>query len=271
MALTLTDLKAQGLLRELARVFGSEDEAAGLLLRIGMPRERLPIFRAAGNPLNFWRQAAHAVEDGVTAGGLEALLAVAAEDFPHNPRFARFARFAPGRTGAPRQPDPPARRRMKAARPAVPRAGDPAGPAPRRDQQRDRVFVCYARDDKPQVMRLYQRLQGDGLEPWIDAVDLLPGEIWEPAIKRVITEQSHAVIVCLSRRAIEKIGYVQEEIRMALDILGKQPEGRIFLIPARLEECTLPHRLQHINSVDLFLDGGYEKLLAALRTHQIAE
>lgn len=264
MALTVKDLEARGLLTELARVFRSEDQADGLLWSIGMPPERLPSFRAAGNPYNFWRTATQEIENGMTAGGLEALLAAAAKQFPHNQLFSSWD----WSSGAPTKPPDPS----GGGGPTAPQPTGFGAPPPQPEEGRTRVFLCHANEDKPRVKPLYKRLKADGLQPWIDVVDLLPGQIWAEEIQRVL-RRSHAVIVCLSRRSVEKSGYVQREIRMALDILDEQPEGRIFLIPARLEECTIPQRLAHLHWVDLFpeegYEEGYEKLLAALRAHRV--
>jgi hypothetical protein len=38
--------------------------------------------------------------------------------------------------------------------------------------------------------------------------------------------------------------YYKKEIKFALDEAEKQPEGTIFLIPLKLEECDVPERLQ---------------------------
>ena len=43
------------------------------------------------------------------------------------------------------------------------------------------------------------------------------------------------------------------------------PEGAIYLIPARLEECRIEDRLAGRQWVDLFETGGYEQLVKALR------
>ena len=72
------------------------------------------------------------------------------------------------------------------------------------------------------------------------------------------------MIVCLSRASITKTGYVQKEIKVALDVADEQPEGTIFLIPLRLEECEVPQRLSRWHWVNLFEPGGYERLLRAL-------
>jgi hypothetical protein len=75
---------------------------------------------------------------------------------------------------------------------------------------------------------------------------------------------SQVVIVFLSRQSASKIGYVQKEIRIALDVADQQPEGTIFLIPLRIEDCEVPQRLSRFQWVDLFEPRGYEMLLRAL-------
>jgi hypothetical protein len=48
-----------------------------------------------------------------------------------------------------------------------------------------------------------------------------------------------AILVCLSPDSINKEGYVQKEIKYALDVADEKPEGVIFFIPARLEPTVL--------------------------------
>jgi hypothetical protein len=43
------------------------------------------------------------------------------------------------------------------------------------------------------------------------------------------------------------------------------PEGAIYLIPVRLENCIVETRLADRQWVDLFESNGYQSLLAALR------
>lgn len=128
-----------------------------------------------------------------------------------------------------------------------------------------RVFLCHGREDKPAVRRLYDQLRAEGdLDPWLDAEKLLAGQNWEYEIRKAIRD-SDVVIACLSSTSIDKSGYVQKEIKLALDEADKQPEGTIYVIPARLDNCTVPDRLSHSHWVDLFESGGYERLLRALR------
>ncbi len=125
------------------------------------------------------------------------------------------------------------------------------------------VFLCHASDDKPAVRTLYRRLKNDGYQPWLDEEDLLPGQDWESEIRKAV-KASHIVVVALSASSVTKTGYVQKEIRLALDYADEQPEGMIFIIPARLEECSVPDRLSVWQWVDLYSPNGYEKLTRAL-------
>lgn len=125
------------------------------------------------------------------------------------------------------------------------------------------VFLCHASGDKPAVRELYKKLRTDGFRPWLDEADLLPGQDWQREIPNRLRD-SDVVVVCLSCQSTIKTGYVQKEIKHALDAADEQPEGEIFLIPLRLETCEVPQRLARWHWVDLFELHGYEKLLRAL-------
>ncbi|HXV44695.1 MAG TPA: SUMF1/EgtB/PvdO family nonheme iron enzyme, partial [Anaerolineae bacterium] len=128
-----------------------------------------------------------------------------------------------------------------------------------------RVFLCHASGDKPAVRDLYQRLSGEGfIQPWLDEEELLPGQDWQREIPKAV-RAADVVLVCLSPHSITKAGYVQKEIKFALDIADEQPEGTIFLIPLRLEPCDVPERLNRWQWANLFDARGYERLLRSLR------
>lgn len=125
------------------------------------------------------------------------------------------------------------------------------------------IFLCHSAADKAAVRALYHRLVSDGFLPWFDEEDLLPGATWELAIRNAV-RASDFVVVCLSKTSTKGVGYVHKEIKLALDAADTRPEGEIFVIPARLESCDVPERLQHLHWVDLFSDSGYPRLTEAL-------
>lgn len=127
-----------------------------------------------------------------------------------------------------------------------------------------RVFLCHASDDKSFVNRFYSRLVNDGVEAWLDKEKLIPGQNWEVEISNAV-KNSDVFIVFLSSKSITKEGFVQKEIKFALDIADEKPEDTIFIIPARLENCNVPRRLSKFHWVDLYTNNGYEQLLKALQ------
>lgn len=127
-----------------------------------------------------------------------------------------------------------------------------------------KIFLCHSQEDKPEIRELYQRLISDEFDVWLDEEKLVPGQEWDLEIKKAIRD-ADAVIVCLSQNSITKSGYVQKELRMALDIADEKPEGEIYLIPAKLEDCPVPLKLSRWHWVNLFAKNGYKKLLSALQ------
>jgi hypothetical protein len=129
------------------------------------------------------------------------------------------------------------------------------------------VFLCHASDDKARVIELYDRLEAAAFDPWIDQRKLHGGQDWDFEIKRAV-RRSDVVIVCLSPRSITKEGYVQKEIRQALDIADEKPQDHVYIIPVRLEECDVPETLRRWQRVDLYAEDGFERLLMSLRDAQ---
>ena len=126
-----------------------------------------------------------------------------------------------------------------------------------------KIFLCHASNDKPEVRELYNLLVKHGADPWFDAEKLLPGQDWNLEINKAL-DDSDVILLCLSKKSVDKEGYVQKEIRIALDRALEMPEGRIFLIPARLEDCELPYKIRNYQWVDLFTADGMVKLMKSL-------
>jgi len=128
-----------------------------------------------------------------------------------------------------------------------------------------RVFLCHSSNDKKEVVNLYNRLcSNTNIDPWLDTMKLLPGQDWEFEIKKAI-QNSDVVIVCLSKTSISKEGFVQKEIINALNVAEEKPEGTIFIIPLKLDECQIPQRLKRWEWVNYFESNGYNKLMHALQ------
>jgi len=129
-----------------------------------------------------------------------------------------------------------------------------------------RVFLCHASQDKPAVRELYKRLADNPwIDPWLDDEKLLPGQDFDLEIYKAARD-SDTIIICLSKVSVAKEGYVNREIRRALDASDEKPEGAIFIIPLRLDDCTPSfERLKRLHYVDYFVPNAHEKLIQSLR------
>jgi TIR domain len=108
------------------------------------------------------------------------------------------------------------------------------------------------------------------LKPWLDKEDLLPGQTWNSEIRKAI-KNSRYFIGLFSSTSIQKRGYIQKEFKFALDVLDEFPEGEIFAIPARLDDCEIPYeKFRGIERVDLFpnWEEGIHRLLRTFGMHK---
>ena len=136
-----------------------------------------------------------------------------------------------------------------------------------------RVFISYAREDKTMAQRLYDDLKKNGVEPWLDDENLLPGQNWKLEIGKAIKNCDY-FLALLSSHSVSKRGYVQKELKKALDILGECPKSKIFIIPVRLDDCQpIDEELEELHWLDLFssYDRGLAKILQVLKPGKKSE
>lgn len=120
------------------------------------------------------------------------------------------------------------------------------------------IFLCYAREDEDRVREAYSRLRALGGELWMDKENLVAGQHCTREIPRAL-RASTLVLVCLSNSSVSKIGYVQQEFKLALDTLKERPEGVIHTIPVRLDACAVPEQFYELRWCDLFEDDSSER------------
>jgi TIR domain len=125
------------------------------------------------------------------------------------------------------------------------------------------VFLCHSSADKALVRELCVRLESNGVQPWLDEKNLLGGQDFQQEIRRAV-RASDVVVICLSNSSTTKSGFVQREIKYAMELAEEQPEGALFLIPLRLEECNVPQSLNKLHWIDYFKADGYQHLRRAL-------
>jgi formylglycine-generating enzyme required for sulfatase activity len=132
-----------------------------------------------------------------------------------------------------------------------------------------RVFLCHSSKDKAAVRELYQKLRAEEwIDPWLDEEKLLPGQDWHEEIEKAV-EITDVVIVLLSKQSVSQEGFVQRELKLALDVADEKPENTIFIIPLRLDDCPAPRRLRGWHYVDYFPESQkpwvMKRLIASLK------
>ena len=134
-------------------------------------------------------------------------------------------------------------------------------------ETRPRVFIAYVEEDYHQAERLFDELTAHGFNPWIDRKKLLPGQNWPRSIERAI-EIADFFLACFSQRGTGKRGHFQAELRYALECADRLPLGEAYLIPIRLDTCTVPPMIERsIQHVDLFpdFDEGFQRIVSVMR------
>lgn len=72
------------------------------------------------------------------------------------------------------------------------------------------------------------------------------------------------LVFCISRSSVNKRGFVHVEQKWALEIADHIPEQQIYLIPARIEECSVPFSLAQYQYIDLYVEDGLDRLTKAI-------
>lgn len=213
-------------------MFRDGTKADILLTSIGFPPSRKTIF--SDNPLNFWTEICNEIEHGAIESGFEKLIQAASKMYPSNKVFS------------------PVRHSEDSS-------NDSAAVSLK-------VFLSYASGDRAEVLRLYNSLKNDGFAPWIAEENIVPGQDRKLEITKAV-RKAYAVVICLSNESVTKAGQVHREIKMALDAAQEQPEGTIFIIPLRLQQCDIPYQLTDLQGIDYFEDQerGYSLLVRGLK------
>lgn len=129
------------------------------------------------------------------------------------------------------------------------------------------VFMSYATPDWERAKKLYLQLQQDfpNIDFWIDREKLSPGMDWDLGIKKTI-QACDAAILVLTKKSVDKEGYIQKEFKAVLERAEEMPAEHIFVFSVRLEECDVPYRLTKWQYCDLFgRNNDYNKLKQAIR------
>lgn len=126
-----------------------------------------------------------------------------------------------------------------------------------------KIFISYAREDEDAALEIYSFLVSEGFSVWIDKKNLMPGQDWKIEIEKAIKDSS-VFLACLSNSSVNETGFVQAELKRAFDVADLMPEGKIFIIPLRLDDCQVPYKIQHLQWLNYYEINSRNRLLAVI-------
>lgn len=133
-------------------------------------------------------------------------------------------------------------------------------------QNRPKVFICHANEDKNYAELLYKRLHNSGFELWLDKETLRGGDQWDLVIKKAIKKEIDYFLILQSQILAKKlVGYVNKEI---LEARERQKEFRFgirFIIPVKIDDCPFLEVLEDLQTIDLTDENGFERLVQAIK------
>lgn len=130
-------------------------------------------------------------------------------------------------------------------------------------RERPSAFISHSSLDLPFARRLADRLQGQGVDVWLDDMQLKAGDALTTAISLAV-EQHDFVIVILSKASLAS-DWVRKEMKLATKRASRTPLAR--LVPVLLERkaaARLPRMLRDTKYVDFSDQKTFETGLAQL-------
>ncbi|MBX7211555.1 MAG: toll/interleukin-1 receptor domain-containing protein [Verrucomicrobiaceae bacterium] len=124
------------------------------------------------------------------------------------------------------------------------------------------LFLSHNSKDKPEVIRLREKLRELGLKAWLDKEQLPPGQNWQQLIDSGL-KNSRAIAACFGEAGVGPWHEEEMQAAMHLAVQEKRPVITV-LLPGASREPDLPLFLRSRGWVDF--RGGYSaELLERLR------
>lgn len=136
----------------------------------------------------------------------------------------------------------------------------------------NKVFISYSTKDKDIALRIHDKLEENGLLPWIDRNKIAVGRDLTDTISKAI-EACGFIVVLLSKESV-KSDWVAQEVALALE-KEKDYADRLgnIIIPVLIDDCQLPDNLAFlkdrlwvpITSDDYSFDESMDRLCQSIK------
>ncbi len=130
------------------------------------------------------------------------------------------------------------------------------------------VFISYTSGDRDRVEPIADALIASGIDAWMDVKRLKAGQNWDFEIRRAL-DKAEVIVVVISDKSVTKRGYVQREVRLALEKAEEKLVDDIYLIPVLLDEnVTVPDLIKDLQFIR-YRDEAFQELLLDAVRHQL--
>jgi hypothetical protein len=117
------------------------------------------------------------------------------------------------------------------------------------------VFLCHNSKDKPEVRKIKDKLQAEGVQCFLDESYLIGGEQWKSEISRAI-RNSRSVAIFVGRNSLGR--YQKKEIK---SLEGRTTFDNLKVIPVLLDTANQKSiEIFHSHDVDWIWDNHYVDL-----------
>ncbi|MEB3120639.1 MAG: TIR domain-containing protein [Snowella sp.] len=127
-------------------------------------------------------------------------------------------------------------------------------------EQRPQVFVSYASADSMDAKVIVEGLRSRGINVWLDADEIRPGDHWVESIRTAISASAYFLLL-LSKHSVQSSWMTHE-------VILKELQSRdVTFLPVLLEDCNIPSPLAVYQYFDMRsgVEENLGKLAEALR------
>lgn len=126
------------------------------------------------------------------------------------------------------------------------------------------IFISYASPDQARVDPIVDGLERANFNIWMDHRRLVAGQNWDAEIRRALGKAA-VVILFMSEISVDRQGYAQREIKLALLKAEEKLTSDIYIIPVLLDKLpTYPESVAHLHMVRSWESDAVAKIEAAL-------
>ena len=115
-------------------------------------------------------------------------------------------------------------------------------------QGKNLIFISYTRADRDRVAPYYSDLKHNSYNVWMDFHEIRGGQNWDFEIQQAM-DSAVIIIAFISNNSVDKRGYVQKELCIAIEKWKEKLVDDIFLVPVMLDEMEIPLQIRSLQVI----------------------